>query len=101
MRLGDFADFFVGDLCYSLSHRFHRFTQILDLFGRGISQIFLLEICVILCPTDFTDLHRFLTYAVGGFRRFFVRIFGGFFLPIMARMNLCKSVVSVGLFNGG
>ena len=49
-----------------MSHRFHRFTQIFDLYGRE-------------------------------FRRFFCLDIWGIFLPIMARMNLCKSVVSVGL----
>ena len=39
--VGDFADFFAGDLCFSLSHRFHRFTQILSylrLRAPGISE---------------------------------------------------------------
>ena len=60
----------------------------------------------------------FLTYAVGDLADFFCWrfvffvpqisqintdfLFGylGILLPIMARMNLCKSVESVGLFNG-
>ena len=53
MRSGNFADVFVGDLCF-LSHRFHGLTQIFWPMRSGISQIFLLEICVF-CPTDFTD----------------------------------------------
>ena len=41
---------FLGIILFS--HRFHRFTQILDLFGLCFLGLYFF-------PTDFTDLHRF------------------------------------------
>ena len=86
-----------------MSHRFHRFwtcsvfgknrhadftddADFFDLCGRGSRRFFLLEICVLQISQINTD--------------FLFGYLGGILLPIMARMNLCKSVESVGLFNG-
>ena len=57
-----------------LSHRFHRFTQILDLFGLWKKS------------TQISQMTQFFCLDIWGI-----------FLSIMARMNLCKSVESVGL----
>ena len=62
------------EICVSLSHRFHRFTQILDLFGLWKKN------------TQISQMTQFFCLDIWGI-----------FLTIMARMNLCKSVESVGL----
>ena len=122
-----------------MSHRFHRFTQILDLFGLWIkstqisqmTQIFSHGIFFsgIFYSSDFTDFRgcdlsgrcryplrldkvpqisqiytdsghvRSLEKStqISQMTQFFCLDIWGIFLSIMARMNLCKSVVSVGL----
>ena len=62
------------EICVFLSHRFHRFTQILDLFGLWKKSTQISQMTQSFC----LDIW-------------------GILLPFMARMNLCISVESVGL----
>ena len=104
----DDADFFVGDLCFFVP----QISQIYTDSGHvrslekstQISQILLLEICVFFVPQIsqiYTDsgLVRSLekNTQISQMTQFLCLDIWGIFLSIMARMNLCKSVESVGL----